>query len=82
MQGLAAAGIGLGAVTEQQLVNLAAAMIPYTVGVPMLGKVKLDPILGAFIESAWRADVFKTDLRIERTTANLAGGAPQEAIRH
>jgi hypothetical protein len=81
MQGLAQAGIGLGAVSEQQLVNLAAAMIPFTGGAPIQGKVKLDPILGAFIESAARADVFKTDLRIERTTANLPGGGPQEAIK-
>ncbi len=81
MQGLAAAGIGLGAVTEQQLVNLAAAMIAFTGGAAKPGKVKLDPILGAFIESVSRADVFKTDLRIERTTANLPSGGPQEAIK-
>lgn len=81
MQALAAAGIGLGAVSEQQLVNLAAAMIPFTEGAPKQGKVKLDPIWGAFIESTARADVFKTDLRVERTTANLPSGGPQEAIK-
>ncbi len=71
----------MGAVTEDQLVKLAAAMIPFVSGgVAAQGKVKLDPVLGAYIESAARADVFKTDLRIERTTANLPGG-PQDAIR-
>jgi hypothetical protein len=81
MQALAAAGIGLGAVTEDQFVKLAAAMIPFVSGgVAARSKVKLDPISGAYIESAARADVFKTDLRIERTTANLPGG-PQDAIR-
>lgn len=78
---LAASGIGIPAVTEEQLVKLAAAMIPFVSGgVAAQGKVKLDPILGAYIESAARADVFKTDLRIERTTANLPGG-PQDVIK-
>jgi len=81
MHALAEAGITLGAVKEDQFVKLAAAMIPFVSGAPAApGKVKLDPILGAYIESAARADVFKTDLRIERTTANLAGSL-QDAIR-
>ena len=81
MQALAQAGIPLGAVTEEQLVKIAAAMIPFVSGgVAAKGRVTLDPILGAFIESAARSDVFKTDLRIERVTANLPGG-PQDAIR-
>ncbi|MGB6833218.1 MAG: hypothetical protein WA765_00485 [Candidatus Acidiferrum sp.] len=81
MQALAAAGIGLGAVSEEQLVKLAAAMVPFVSGgVAARAKVVLDPVLGACIESAARADVFKTDLRIERVTANLPGG-PQDAIR-
>jgi hypothetical protein len=81
MQALAASGIGLGAVSEEQLVKLAAAMIPFVSGgVPAKPKVALDPISGAYLESAARADVFKTDLRIERVTANLPGG-PQDAIR-
>ena len=81
MQALAAAGIGIGAVTEDQLVKVAAAMLPFASGgVPAKSKVTLDPILGAFIESAARSDVFKTDLRLERITANLPGG-PQDAIR-
>jgi hypothetical protein len=81
MQAVAASGIGLPAVTEEQLVKIAAAMIPFVSGgVPVQKKVKLDPVPGAFIESAARSDVFKSDLRLERTTANLAGG-PQDAIR-
>jgi hypothetical protein len=81
MQQLAAAGIGIGAVTEDQLVKLAAAMVPFVSGgVSASGKATLDPISGAYIESAARSDVFKTDLRIQRVTANLAGG-PQDAIK-
>jgi len=81
IQALAAAGIRLGAVTEDQLVKLAAAMVPFVSGgVAAKAKVALDPIVGAYLESAARADVFKTDLRIERFTANLPGG-PQDAIR-
>jgi hypothetical protein len=81
MQQLQAAGIGLGMVPPDLLVNLAAAMLPFvSSSVGVQGKVKLDPILGAYVESAARADVFKTDLRLERIMANLPGG-PQEAIR-
>ncbi len=81
MQALAGAGIGLPAVTEEQLVKLAAAMIPFVSGgVPAQGKVTLEPIPGAYVESAARADVFKTDLRLEKVIANLPGG-PQSAIR-
>jgi len=81
MQQLAALGVGLPGVTEEQIVKLAAAMIPFVSGgVAAQRKVVLDPILGAYIESAARADVFKTDLRIERSIANLPSG-PQDAIK-
>jgi hypothetical protein len=81
MQALRVAGVGLPGVTEEQLIKLAAAMIPFVSGgIAAKGKVKLDPISGAYIESVARSDVFKTDLRIERTMANLPGG-PQEGIR-
>jgi hypothetical protein len=81
MLALAGAGIGLPAVTEEQLVKLAVAMIPFVSGgVPAQSKVTLEPIPGAYVESAARADVFKTDLRLERVVANLQGG-PQSAIR-
>jgi hypothetical protein len=84
MKALAAGGIGLGAVTEEQFVKLAAAMIPFTgdsapTGSPA-GKVVLDPVKGAYIESLAHADIFKTDLRIERTTATTPAG-PQDAIK-
>jgi hypothetical protein len=81
MQQLAQLGIGIGVVTEDQIVKLAAAMIPFVSGgVVAQNKVKLDPILGAYVESAARADVFKTDLRIERATATLPTG-PQDVIK-
>jgi hypothetical protein len=81
MQALAAAGIALGAVNEEQFVKLAAAMIPFVSGgASAQSKVTLDPISGAYVESAARADVFKTDLRVERTKANLPGGL-QDALR-
>jgi hypothetical protein len=81
MQQLAAAGVGLPGVTEEQVVKLAAAMIPFVNGnVAAPRKVELDPISGAYIESADRADVFKTTVRVERTTANL-GGTAQEVVK-
>ena len=62
-------GIRQGGVTEEQLVKLAAAMIPFVSGSPAPPKeALLDPILGACIESANRTDVFKTDLKVERST--------------
>ena len=81
MQQLAAAGIGLGPVNEEQLVKLAIAMLPFVSGgVAASSKVTLDPVLGAYVESAARADVFKTNLRIERATANVQGSS-QEVIK-
>lgn len=83
MQSLAAAGLGLGLINEQQLVSLAAAMLPYASGggsMPGRAKVMLDPLVGAYVESAARSDVFKTDLRVERSTLNTSTG-PQEVIK-
>jgi hypothetical protein len=81
MQALAAKGIGLGAVNEQQLVNLAAALVPHVKADPgNSGKVAIDPIVGAVIESDSRADIFRTRLRVERAIITLASG-PQEAVR-
>ena len=70
----------MGAVNEEQLVKLAAAMVPYVSGGVPAGKVKLDPVVGAYIQSVARADVFKTDLRIERATVNTPSG-PQEVFK-
>jgi hypothetical protein len=81
MQAMAALGIGLGAVTAQQMVDLATAMIPVVSGqnAPQR-KATLDPIIGACIESVSWADLFKTDLRIERTVINSTTG-PQDALK-
>lgn len=84
MQQLAAAGIGLGQLSEEQFVKLAAAMVPIVSGAAPAGpggKIKLDPIPGAYIESLSHADVFKTDLRLERATITTPAG-PQEGVKH
>jgi len=72
-------GAGL---SEEQFVKLAAAMVPLigSGGVPASRKVTLDPMPGAYIESAARADVFKTDLRLERASLSTPAG-PQDAIK-
>lgn len=81
MQQLAASGIGLGAVNEEQLIKLAVAMLPFLGGAATAPrKVALDTMFGAYVESAARADVFKTDLRVERTTISLPTG-PQEGFK-
>lgn len=81
MQQLAAAGIGLGAVPPKQMVELAAAMVPFVSGPGAPNnKATLDPVIGAVVESAACADVFKTDLRVERVTVTTQSG-PQEAIK-
>jgi hypothetical protein len=82
IQELAKHGLGLGAgIPEEALVKLAAAMIPFVDGSATADrKVILDPIAGVYIESVARADVFKTDLAIERTTINTPGG-PQDALK-
>lgn len=83
MQQLAAAGIALGGVNEQQFVNLAVALIPALRNSSLTGggKVKLEPLVGACIESVAHSDLFKTDMRLERSSANTPIG-PQEVIRH
>jgi len=81
MQALAQMGLGLGNMKEDQLVKLAAAMVPFTSGtIPVESKVKLDPVLGAYVESVSRADVFKTDLSVQRISVNTPAG-PQEALK-
>lgn len=81
MQQLAAGGIGLGGVTEEQLVKLAAAMVPIVGGAANpSAKVHLKGIKGVYVESALRTDVFLTDLTLERTTMATPGG-PQEVVK-
>jgi hypothetical protein len=81
MKALAAAGIPLGAVNEEQFVKLAVALVPIvsTMGKGG-GKIELDPIVGAVIESVARADVFKTTMRLEKATMTTPSG-PQDAIK-
>jgi hypothetical protein len=85
MRQLAAAGLGLGAgVTEQQLVNLAVAMIPHIAGAipgsPSTNKVRLDELKGAYVESLGNTHVFLTDLTIERDRVHTQAG-PQDVVK-
>jgi hypothetical protein len=83
MASLAQAGIGIGlpGVTEQQLVGLAAAMVPFVSGgQPPPKKTRLEKIAGAYVESVYDTDVFLTDLVLERAMVNTPGG-PQEGIK-
>ncbi len=50
------------------------------VGIPAKGPVRLDPLLGAYIESVPRADVFKTELAVSRLLISTPAG-PQEAVK-
>lgn len=79
---MAQGGLGLGAgVTEEQIVKLAAAMIPFVAGAQAAsGKVKVDSIPGAYLESASLTHVFKTDMTIERATIITPAG-PQEGMK-
>ena len=79
---LAQAGLGLGAIPEKQLVDLAAAIVPHvTAGqAAQSGKLKLEKIAGAYVESTDHADVFLTDIRLERATINTPIG-PQEGMK-
>ena len=73
--------IGQPGVSEEQVVKLAAAMVPFVSGgsaSPSGGL--LDPILGACIESVNRVDVFKTDLKVDRVMMQTPAG-PQEVIK-
>jgi len=85
MQQLAANGLGLGGqFTEQQLVNIAAAMVPWVQGgggaTAPGRRATLDPIPGVVIESVAMKDVYKTDLRVERAQINTPAG-PQDGIK-
>jgi hypothetical protein len=84
MGAMAQAGVGVGGgLTEETIVKLAAAMIPFVQGgggASASGKITLQPILGAFVESISRADVFKTDLSLVRATITTPAG-PQEAVK-
>lgn len=79
---LAQSGIVIGAgVTEEQLVKLAAAMIPFITGgvAAGAGKIKLG-VEGAYLESPARTDVFRTDLTLERSKITTQQG-PQDVVK-
>ena len=78
---LAAAGIGLGVVTEEQFIKLAAALHAQqaTPSKPDR-RLKIDGMAGAYVESVDHADVFRSDLRLERATIQSPSG-PQEGLK-
>jgi len=74
-------GIGTPGVSEEQVVKLAVAMIPFVTGAKSKNnKVKLSNIPGAYLESINRTDVFRTDLSIERAIMNTSAG-PQDVVK-
>ncbi len=81
LQNMAKKGLGVGALPEAQLINLAAAMVPHVRGgggPP--GKVRIDNLRGVYVESNSRCDVFLTDLSLERTVINTGSG-PQDGVK-
>jgi hypothetical protein len=84
IQQLAQAGLGIGgALTEQQIVNLAVAMMPHVSGAvaaPRSNKVRLDKVGGAYVEGVEMSHVFVTDLTIERDKVNTQAG-PQDVMK-
>jgi len=83
IQQLAQAGVGLGSgLSEEQLVDLAAALLPHVSGTrkSAASKVRLTNIKGAYVEAIDSSDVFVTDLTIERATVNTPAG-PQDAVK-
>jgi hypothetical protein len=79
---LAQQGLTLQQVTEDQLVKLAAAMVPIVTGVTAAGntKIKLEGIRGAYVESQAHADVFKLDLGLERAKMGQQDVVKQEVL--
>jgi hypothetical protein len=81
MKALAKGGIGLPGMSEKQLVGLAANMVPFiSGGVAPNRKLRLDPILGACVESLAHVDLFRTDMTIEQVSLATPSG-PQDAIK-
>lgn len=79
---MAQKGLGFGSgLSEEQLVKVAVAMSAH-VGGPSAPdtKFKLEGIVGAYVESKARTDVFKTDMTIERMSIVTPAG-PQPAVR-
>ena len=83
MQLLSQNGIAIGqpGITEEQIVKLAAALVPFVSGRHKpLDEAQLDPVMGAIIESINRVDVFKSDLKVQRSIVQTPAG-PQEAVK-
>jgi len=75
-------GVAMPQVSEEQIVKLAVAMIPFVSGgkPKANNKIKINDIPGVYIESINRTDVFRTDLALERATINTSAG-PQDAVK-
>jgi hypothetical protein len=83
LQQLAQAGLPLGTpgLTTQQIVDVAASMLPHLRGAgPAPQRLKLDGMAGAYTESQDRTWVFKTDMTLSRVTIATPQG-PQEAVK-
>ncbi len=79
---LAQQGLTLQQVSEEQLVKLAAAMVPIVTGVTATGstKIKLEGMRGAYVESPAHADVFKLDMALERAKMGQQDVVKQEVL--
>ncbi len=79
---LAQNGVALPQVSEEQIVKLAVAMIPFVSGgkPKANNKIKINDISGVYIESINRTDVFRTNLALERATINTSAG-PQDGVK-
>ena len=81
MAEMAASGIGLAQVNEEQFVKLATAMVPFVRGTQTAKrKIKLVNLPVAYMESFNRTDVFRIDMAIERATMNTPAG-PQDIVK-
>ena len=82
MSSLSSAGLSMGGnVTEEQFVKIAAAMLPIVAnGSGGSRGTTLDPVVGACIESVNHTDVFKTDLKVERSIIQTPTGA-QDGVK-
>jgi len=81
MTQLAQMGLGLGTIPADQLVDVAAAIVPHVSGGAATSKkLKLEKIAGAYVESTDHADVFLTDMSLERAMINTPVG-PQEGMK-
>jgi hypothetical protein len=76
-----AAGVQLTPANTQQIVNLAAAISVALNSQASTGKIRLEKVPGAYVESSDLTHIFLTDLTIERTTINSPTG-PQEGLKH